>query len=523
MPTVRRPPTPSCGLGKYFQRGEISADQRTLHKVGGRAADDFYRDRWAHDKVVRSTHGVNCTGSCSWKIYVKDGVITWESQQTDYPSVGADKPEYEPRGCPRGASFSWYTYSPARVRYPYVRGVLLEYYREAKERLKDPVLAWADIVEDPAKAKRYKAARGKGGFVRAEWWEAAEIAAAAHVHTIKKYGPDRVAGFSPIPAMSMVSHAAGARFVSLLGGSMLSFYDWYADLPVASPQVFGDQTDVPESADWFDAGYLIMWGSNVPVTRTPDAHYMTEARYRGQKVVVVSPDYADNTKFADEWLPARPGTDAALAMSMGHVILKEFFVDRQTPYFTDYVKRYTDLPYLVTLTETEARAGKVPHRRGSRRHRRRRERPRPCCSTPTATPWCPTARWDIGSPIRRGASGTSTCRGSTRCSRCTAGRPASHRRAAAVRHRSSRRAAPRCADEDRCRSAGYDGVRPVARPVRRGPRRPARRAGRRATTTPTQPYTPAWQEPITGVPADGGRADRARVRRQRRTFAAAAR
>ncbi len=338
-------------LGKYFQRGEISADQRSLHKVGGRNADEFYRDRWAHDKVVRSTHGVNCTGSCSWKIYVKDGVITWESQQTDYPSVGADKPEYEPRGCPRGASFSWYTYSPARVRYPYVRGILLEFYREAKARLKDPVLAWADVVEDPVKAAAYKAARGKGGFVRAEWWEAAEIAAAAHVHTIKKYGPDRVAGFSPIPAMSMVSHAAGARFISLLGGSMLSFYDWYADLPVASPQVFGDQTDVPESADWFDAGYLIMWGSNVPVTRTPDAHYMTEARYRGQKVVVVSPDYADNTKFADEWVPARPGTDAALAMSMGHVVLKEFFVERETPRFLEYVKQYTDLPYLVCVDD----------------------------------------------------------------------------------------------------------------------------------------------------------------------------
>ncbi|MGH4001430.1 MAG: molybdopterin-dependent oxidoreductase, partial [Pseudonocardiaceae bacterium] len=291
----------------------------------------------------------NCTGSCSWKIYVKDGIITWEAQQTDSPSIGPDKPENEPRGCPRGASFSWYTYSPARVRYPYVRGTLLELYREAKQRLKDPVLAWADVVEDPEKARRYKSARGMGGFVRAEWWEAVEIVAAAHVHTIKQYGPDRVAGFSPIPAMSMVSHATGARFVSLIGGAMLSFYDWYADLPVASPQVFGDQTDVPESADWFDAGYLIMWGSNVPVTRTPDAHYMTEARYRGQKVIVVSPDYGDHTKFADEWLPARPGTDAALAMAMGHVILKEFFVDRQTPRFTDYVKRYTDLPFLVTV------------------------------------------------------------------------------------------------------------------------------------------------------------------------------
>ncbi|WP_051407206.1 nitrate reductase subunit alpha [Nocardia sp. CNY236] len=340
-------------LGKYFHRGEVSTDHRSVHKVGGRSADEFYRDRWSHDTVVRSTHGVNCTGSCSWKIYVKDGVITWESQQTDYPSVGADKPEYEPRGCPRGAAFSWYTYSPARVRYPYVRGTLLKLYREAKARSKDPVLAWASIVEDEQQARRYKSARGKGGFVRAEWWEAAEIAAAAHVHTIKKYGPDRVAGFSPIPAMSMVSHAVGARFISLLGGSMLSFYDWYADLPVASPQVFGDQTDVPESADWFDAGYLIMWGSNVPVTRTPDAHYMTEARYRGQKVVVVSPDYADNTKFADEWVPARPGTDAALAMAMGHVVLKEFFVDREVPRFLDYVKRFTDLPFLITLDERD--------------------------------------------------------------------------------------------------------------------------------------------------------------------------
>ena len=338
---------------RFLQKAAVSEDLRTLHQIGGRDADTFYRDRWSHDKVVRSTHGVNCTGSCSWKVYVKDGIITWESQQTDYPSVGPDSPEYEPRGCPRGAAFSWYTYSPTRVRYPYVRGLLLEMYREAKARTGDPVLAWAEIVNDPERSRRYKRARGKGGLVRATWAEASEIVAAAHVYTIKRFGPDRVAGFSPIPAMSMVSHASGARFVSLIGGSMLSFYDWYADLPVASPQVFGDQTDVPESGDWWDAGYLIMWGSNVPVTRTPDAHWMAEARYRGQKVVAVSPDYADNVKFADEWLAAQPGTDGALAMAMGHVALKEFFVDRQVPYFTEYVKKYTDLPFLVRLEERD--------------------------------------------------------------------------------------------------------------------------------------------------------------------------
>ncbi len=337
--------------GRFFTPGEFSDDLRTVTRRGGREGDVFYRNRWSHDKVVRSTHGVNCTGSCSWKIYVKDGIITWETQQTDYPSVGPDRPEYEPRGCPRGASFSWYSYSPTRVRYPYARGVLVEMFREAKARLGDPVLAWAGIQADPERRRRYQQARGKGGLVRVSWAEATELIAAAHVHTIKTYGPDRVAGFSPIPAMSMVSYAAGSRFFELIGAPMTSFYDWYADLPVASPQVFGDQTDVPESGDWWDAAYLMMWGSNVPITRTPDAHWMAEARYRGTKVVTVSPDYADNTKFADEWMRCAAGTDGALAMAMGHVILSECYVRKQVPFFSDFARRYTDLPFLIKLEE----------------------------------------------------------------------------------------------------------------------------------------------------------------------------
>ncbi len=338
-------------LGQFFTRWEESDDGRAVFREGGRGGDAFYRERWAHDKVVRSTHGVNCTGSCSWKVYVKDGLITWEAQQTDYPSAGDDRPDYEPRGCPRGAAFSWYTYSPTRVRYPYSRGVLIEMYREAKERLGDPVLAFADVTQDPQRRRRYQQARGKGGLVRIEWDEALEIAAASYVHTIKTHGPDRLVSFSPIPAMSMVSHAIGTRFTHLLGGAMTSFYDWYADLPVASPQVFGDQTDVPESGDWWDATYLMMWGSNVPVTRTPDAHWMAEVRYRGTKVVTVAPDYADNVKFADDWLPAQAGTDAALAMAMGHVILKENFVDKSVEFFDSYVKQYTDLGMLIRLEE----------------------------------------------------------------------------------------------------------------------------------------------------------------------------
>ncbi|XEO20023.1 nitrate reductase subunit alpha [Buchananella felis] len=341
-------------MGSWLRRGKAGTDSRQIFLEGGREADIFYRQRYQYDKVVRSTHGVNCTGSCSWKIYVKDGIITWESQATDYPTTGPNMPEYEPRGCPRGAAFSWYEYSPTRIKYPYIRGVLLDMFREAKARLQDPVLAWGDIVSDPQRAMSYKSQRGRGGLVRATWEEAMEMLAAAYTYTLKTWGPDRCAGFTVIPAMSMISYGAGARFHQLIGAPMLSFYDWYADLPPASPQVFGDQTDVSEAGDWYNSQFLIMWGTNLPLTRTPDAHFMAEARYHGQKVVVVSPDYAENTKFADDWLRVHPGTDAALAEGMAHVVFKEFYVDRSEPMFRDYVTRYSDCPFLVRLEEVGA-------------------------------------------------------------------------------------------------------------------------------------------------------------------------
>ncbi|MEP3438976.1 MAG: nitrate reductase subunit alpha [Hoeflea sp.] len=310
--------------------------------------EDVYRKRWQHDKIVRSTHGVNCTGSCSWKIYVKSGVVTWETQQTDYPRTRPDLPNHEPRGCARGASYSWYLYSANRVKTPLVRARLMKMWRKLRET-QSAIQAWTTIQSDPAMRADYVAKRGKGGFVRASWDEATEITAAANAYTAKKYGPDRVFGFSPIPAMSMVSYAAGTRYLSLIGGTCMSFYDWYCDLPPASPQTWGEQTDVPESADWYNAGFLILWGSNVPQTRTPDAHFYTEARYRGTKSAVICPDYSEASKFSDIWLNAKQGTDAALGMAFGHVILREFHLDRQAEYFEDYCRKYSDMPMLVQL------------------------------------------------------------------------------------------------------------------------------------------------------------------------------
>ena len=80
-------------------------------------------------------------------------------------------------------------------------------------------------MQDRQKCLSYKQARGKGGFIRSTWKELNQLIAAANVWTIKNYGPDRVAGFSPILFMSMVSYAAGTRYLSLIGRTSQNFYN----------------------------------------------------------------------------------------------------------------------------------------------------------------------------------------------------------------------------------------------------------------------------------------------------------
>lgn len=161
-----------------------------LMKPEMRGWEDFYRNRYVHDKIVRSTHGVNCTGGCSWMVFVKNGIVTWEMQAIDYPRFDPALPDYEPRGCQRGICFSWYIYSPVRVKHP------------------------------------------------------------------------------------------------------------------------------------------------------------------GAKLVVLSPDFSQVSKYADWWIPINAGMDGAFWMAVCHVILKECYADRDVASFTDYLKRYSDAPFLVELERT---------------------------------------------------------------------------------------------------------------------------------------------------------------------------
>jgi nitrate reductase alpha subunit len=239
------------------------------------------------------------------------------------------------------------------VKYPYARGVLLDLWTAARGRHADPVDAWRSIVEDPAARARWQQARGKGGLRRADWTTMLDLIAAATVYTIKTHGPDRIAGFSPIPAMSMVSYASGARFLQLIGGVSMSFYDWYCDLPNASPETWGEQTDVHESADWYNAKLIAVAGSNVSVTRTPDCHFAAEARHNGTRTWVFSPDFSQMARFGDEWIGLNAGQDGAWWMAVNRLLLEKFHHERRVPYFLDYCRKYTDSPFLVELMPHE--------------------------------------------------------------------------------------------------------------------------------------------------------------------------
>ena len=278
--------------------------------VGGypyRDWEDLYREEWDWDSTARSTHSVNCTGSCSWEVFVRNGQVWREEQAGDYPQFDDSLPDPNPRGCQKGACFSDYVNADQRVKHPL----------------------------------RRTGERGEGKWQRISWDEALTEIAEEVVDTVIEEEYDAISGFTPIPAMSPVSFAGGSRLVNLLGGISHSFYDWYSDLPPGQPITWGVQTDNAESADWYNADYLVAWGSNVNVTRIPDAKYFLEAGYNGTKRVGVFTDYSQTAIHCDEWVAPDPGTDTALALGMARTIVDEGLYDEA------HLKEQTDMPLLV--------------------------------------------------------------------------------------------------------------------------------------------------------------------------------
>ena len=312
----------STGLAQDFlQMTRLQVVNDPIGDYPYRDWEDLYRDQWDWDSKHRSTHSVNCTGSCSWNVYVKNGQVWREEQAGDYPNFDESLPDPNPRGCQKGACYTDYVNADQRIRYPL----------------------------------RRTGDRGEGKWQRISWDEALTEIAEHVVDEVEAGRYDAISGFTPIPAMSPVSFAGGSRLVNLLGGVSHSFYDWYSDLPPGQPITWGTQTDNAESADWYNADYIIAWGSNINVTRIPDAKFFLDAGYNGTKRVGVFTDYSQTAIHTDEWLSPEPGTDTALALGMAQTIVEEELYDEP------HLKEQTDMPLLVREdTGKFLRASEVP-------------------------------------------------------------------------------------------------------------------------------------------------------------------
>jgi nitrate reductase alpha subunit len=228
--------------------------------------------------VVRSSHWVNCwyQAHCAWNVYVKDGMVWREEQAADYPQVRPDVPDFNPRGCQKGACFSERMYDPARVRYPLKR----------------------------------VGARGSGKWQRVSWDQALNEIADSLIDTIVEEGTDRVI-WDLGPGISLGTQTAGqGRLRVLLDSTSLDMNTEIGDGHRGAAETFGKIVFERSADDYFFSDLILCWGSNPAYTQIPNAHFLTEARYKGAKFVCIAPDYSATAIHADSWIPVKPGGGA---------------------------------------------------------------------------------------------------------------------------------------------------------------------------------------------------------------------
>jgi DMSO reductase family type II enzyme molybdopterin subunit len=274
-----------------------------------RGWEDVYRGKWTWDKVVRSSHFVNCwyQAHCAWDVFVKDGVVWREEQAGDYPAVRPDTPDFNPRGCQKGACYSARMYDPTRVKYPLKR-----------------------VGE-----------RGAGKWERISWDQALGEIADVMIDTITEEGTDRII-WSLGPLYTFGTFAAGQmRLSTLLDSGGLDMNTEIGDGHPGAAVTFGKIVAERSADDYFFSDIILIWGCNPIYTQIPNAHFLTEARYKGAQIVTIAPDYNASSIHADQWIPITPGTDAAFGLSLAQVIVSEKLHNEA------FLREQTDLPFLV--------------------------------------------------------------------------------------------------------------------------------------------------------------------------------
>ena len=347
-----------------------------------------YRDIWRHDSKFVFLCAPNDTHNCLLEAYVRNGVIVrieptyGYGKATDLYGNKATH-RWEPRCCQKGLTMMRRFYGDRRVKAPMVRRGFLKWVEQGFPRDADG--------RPPAEFFQ----RGTDEWVKVSWDRALEVAAKGLVNIATTYsgeaGQALLTGQGYDPAMVEATQGAGTQTVKVRGGMPLlgatriyghyrfgnalalldshirkagpdkalgargwDNYSWHTDLPPGHPMVTGQQTVDFDLSAAEHAGLIIVWGMNWIATKMPDSHWLTEARLKGTKVVVVSVEYSATAPKADEVIIIRPGTDPAFALGLAQVLIAEKRYDEA------FVKRFTDLPLLVRLDTLKLlRAGEV--------------------------------------------------------------------------------------------------------------------------------------------------------------------
>lgn len=343
-----------------------------------RGWEKVYRDLYASDSSFVFLCAPNDTHNCLLRAHVKNGVVTRIAptyrfhEATDLDGNRASR-RWDPRCCQKGLALARRFYGDRRVKQPLVRKGFLDWIEAGKPR---------DATTGAVPPQYLQ--RGRDPYVPVPWDRAFELAATALIDIAKTYegeqGAQRLVAQGYDPLMAEAAEGAGVQMLKFRGGmpalgitrvfaqyrlanSMALLddqlrgkgaegslgargydnYSWHTDLPPGHPMVTGNQTNDFDLCLVEHSGLVVVWGMNWITTKMPDSHWLTEARMKGTKVVVIACEYSATANKADELLVVRPGTTPALALGLAQVLMAEKLIDQ------DYVRRHTDLPLLVRL------------------------------------------------------------------------------------------------------------------------------------------------------------------------------
>lgn len=359
------------------QAWQLEAVSNPLASYPSRDWEEVYRDLWRYDSTFTFLCAPNDTHNCLLRAYVRSGVITRIGPTMRYGEAEdldghRTTHRWDPRICQKGLALTRRIYGDRRISQCMIRQGFKQWYEAGFPR---------DQNGRPP-AKFFQRARDK--WLRISYEEAAAIVAATLRNIAETYsgeeGQRRLAAQGYDPATIEATQGAGTQVLKFrggmpllgitrifgmyrfanslalldaairkvppekaLGGKGFDNYSWHTDLPPGHPMVTGQQTVEFDLSAVEHCKTLVAWGMNWITTKMPDAHWLTEARLKGTRVVVIACEYSATASKADEVLVVRPGTTAALALGLAHVIIQNKLYDEE------YVKSWTDLPLLVRM------------------------------------------------------------------------------------------------------------------------------------------------------------------------------